>query len=70
MLDGQKKGNETNYGYKNHGKADSKSKLVVDYTVTSASVYDSNEFKNLVKSGDKVVYADLRLCRERGGDTK
>lgn len=61
-----KKGNETHYGYKNHVKADSKSKLIVDYTVTSASVHDSNEFKNLVKSGDKVVYADSGYIGKEG----
>ena len=31
-----KKGNETHYGYKDHVKADAESKLITDYTVTSA----------------------------------
>ena len=31
------------YGYKDHVKADAKSKIILDYTVISASVHDSNE---------------------------
>ena len=46
------------YGYKDHVKADAKSKIILDYTVISASVHDSNEISKLVKDGDKVVYAD------------
>ena len=46
------------YGYKDHVKADTKSKIILDYTVTSASVHDSNEIPKLVKEGDKIVYAD------------
>lgn len=53
-----KKENKTHYGYKNHVKADAKSKMIVDYTVTNAVVHDSNELKNLVKSEDKIIYAD------------
>ena len=53
-----KKRDETHYGYKNHVKADVGSKLIKDYTVTPASVHDSVEFPKLVKSGDKIVYAD------------
>lgn len=53
-----KKRDETHYGYKNHVKADVGSKLIKDYTVTSASVHDSVEFPKLVKSGDRIVYAD------------
>ena len=36
-----KKNNATFYGYKNHVKADTKTKLIVDYLVTDASVHDS-----------------------------
>ena len=46
------------YGYKDHVKADLKSKIVTDYTVTAASVHDSTEFVNLLEKDDKVVYAD------------
>ena len=49
---------ETHYGYKNHVKADAKTKIITKYTVTTASVHDSNEFKNLVDKGDKKVWAD------------
>ena len=53
-----KKRDETHYGYKNHVKADVGSKLIKDYTVTPASVHDSVELSKLVKSVDKIVYAD------------
>ena len=53
-----KKRDETHYGYKDHVKADIKSKLITGYTVTSAAVHDSNELKNLVKKNDGKVYAD------------
>lgn len=36
-----KKNNQTYYGYKNHVKADLGSKLIDNYTVTDASVHDS-----------------------------
>lgn len=53
-----KKRDERHYGYKNHIAADAGSKLILRYTSTSASVHDSREFKNLVRSGDKTAYAD------------
>lgn len=53
-----KKNDETHYGYKDHVKADSESKLIIDYTVTAASVHDSQELKNLVDKKDRVIYAD------------
>ena len=53
-----KKRDETHYGYKNNVKADVGFKLIKDYTVTPASVHDSVELPKLVKSGDKIVYAD------------
>lgn len=53
-----KKRNETHYGYKNHVKADLKSKIITKYTKTSAAVHDSNEFVNLIDKEDKLVYAD------------
>ncbi|MDR1524851.1 MAG: transposase, partial [Tannerella sp.] len=36
-----KKNNETFFGYKNHVKADDKSKLIATYEVTDASIHDS-----------------------------
>jgi len=53
-----KKGNETHFGYKNHVKADSDSKLIIGYTTTSASVNDRDAFIGLLDESDKVVYAD------------
>ena len=53
-----KKNNETHFGYKDHVKVDADSKLIVDYSVTSASVHDSQELSGLVNDTDKVLYAD------------
>ena len=53
-----KKNNETHYGYKSHIKADAKSKLIEKSETTSANVYDSQVFKELVNSGDNAVLAD------------
>jgi IS5 family transposase len=47
------------YGYKDHIKIDKKSKIITKYRVTSASVHDSQELKNLIdKKKDKCIYAD------------
>jgi len=43
-----KKNDETFYGYKNHISADAESKIIIDYTVTDASVHDSQELPKLV----------------------
>ena len=53
-----KKGDEKHYGYKNHVKVDSDSKLILDYAVTPANVHDSNEFENFFNEQDEVGYAD------------
>lgn len=53
-----KKNDETHYGYKAHIKADSDSKLITKYTVTSASVHDSQELTNLIDAKDNSLYAD------------
>lgn len=56
-----KKNGENYYGYKDHVKADTKTKLITDYSVTSASVHDSVELENLLnKKEDKEqpLYAD------------
>ena len=47
-----KKNNETFYGYKNHIKADQKSKLIENYIVTDASVHDSQPFMELISEQD------------------
>jgi IS5 family transposase len=55
-----KKNFQNYYGYKNHAKIDGKSKLIDDYTVTDASVHDSQEMDNLLNEKDKEqeLYAD------------
>ena len=53
-----RKGNEMHYGYKDHIKADADSKLIIDYTVTTASTHDSQPMPDMIDSSDKVVYAD------------
>ena len=53
-----KKNAEVHYGYKNHVKADAKSKLIECYAVTDASVHDSQKLAELVATADGAVYAD------------
>jgi len=53
-----KKREETHYGYKDHVKADKSSKIIVDYTVTSASIHDINEFEGLIDIQDNEAWLD------------
>ena len=55
-----KKNNETFYGYKDHIKADAKSKIITKYEVTDASVHDSQVLETLLDTADeeKPLYAD------------
>jgi len=55
-----KKNFQNFYGYKNHAKVDGKSKLIDDYTVTDASVHDSQVLDELLNEKDKgqELYAD------------
>lgn len=55
-----KKNNQSYYGYKNHAKVDGKSKLIDTYTVTDASVHDSQTVDTLLRQGDQgqELYAD------------
>lgn len=48
-----KKNGKSYYGYKDHVKADAKSKRIDGYTVTDASVHDSQEVENLLHEKDK-----------------
>jgi IS5 family transposase len=48
-----KKNGENIYGYKNHAKVDTKSKFVNTYTVTDASVHDSQALDDLLTKKDK-----------------
>jgi len=61
------KKNDVNYfGYKNHVKEDAKSKLLVKYIVTDASVHDSQVTKDLLDEKDKEedLYADSAYSGE------
>jgi IS5 family transposase len=49
-----KKNNQTYYGYKNHTKVDSESKLISNYLVTDASVHDSQALDQLLEEKDKL----------------
>ena len=53
-----KKNGQQHYGYKNHVKVDSKSKLIDDFTVTDASVHDSQALDELIGDGDPTSYVD------------
>ena len=53
-----KKNNVAHYGYKNHIKADRDSKMIVTYTVTDASVHDSQAAAELIDKKDKCVHMD------------
>ena len=53
-----KKNDEKHFGYKNHIKADSETKLIEKFSVTSAAPHDSTEIKNLVDETDNELYGD------------
>jgi len=53
-----KKNNKTYYGYKDHVKVDRKSKMIIDFTVTDASVHDSQEIVKLIDEKDREIHAD------------
>ena len=53
-----KKNNQAEYGYKDHVNADQKTKLITKFTVTSASVHDSQAVKDIIDESDKTMYAD------------
>ena len=54
------KNGETFYGYKNRARADAESVIITDYTVTDASVHDSQEVPALVnkEKAAEAVFAD------------
>ena len=56
--DWTKKNDETHFGYKDHVKCDADSKLITNYSVTSASVHDSQCCLFFIGEEDKVLYAD------------
>ena len=55
-----KKNDESYYGYKNHINVDVKRKIIRDYSVTDASVHDSQELKTLLDpwNSGQGVWAD------------
>ena len=55
-----KKAGVSYFGYKLHGKVDSRSKFVNEIEVTTASVHDSQAVKNLLKESDRgqTLFAD------------
>jgi len=55
------KNGETFYGHKDHIKADTKTKLITEYEVTSVSVHDCEAMKNLLNKKEdqsQPIYAD------------
>ena len=61
-----KKNNSTFYGYKNHVKSDTKTKLIERFEVTDASVHDSQPVETLLteKDEDQPFYADSAYTGE------
>lgn len=61
-----KKNNATFYGYKNHVKSDTKTKLIEKFEVTDASVHDSQPIEKLLTEKDKgqPFYADSAYTGE------
>jgi IS5 family transposase len=62
-----KKNEENHYGYKNHVKIDSGSKLITNYVVTSAEVHDSQVLGKLVEKSDagRPLYGDSAYGGEK-----
>jgi transposase, IS5 family len=61
-----KKNNVVFYGYKNHAKVDSKSKFINTYSVTDASVHDSQALEDLLDADDagQRLFADSAYTGE------
>ena len=60
-----KKGDESFFGYKDHVKCDAESKIITDFSVTNASVHDSQEFVDLVDENDNDIKADSGYAGEK-----
>ena len=62
-----KKNGVTFFGYKNHVKADTKTKLIEEYSVTDASVHDSQAIEGLLTEKDEgqPLYADSAYVGEK-----
>ena len=59
------KNGERHYGYKNHVKADMKTKLITKFTTSSANVHDSQKLEELIDEEDQTVYADSAYVSEK-----
>jgi IS5 family transposase len=61
------KGGISYFGYKNHVKVDSKSKIITKYLVTTANVHDSQPLEEILTEDDKgqPLYADSAYSGER-----
>jgi IS5 family transposase len=59
-----KKNRATYYGYKNHVVVDQKSTFITTYTVTDASVHDSQPLVEMLSEKDRVLYADSAYVGE------
>jgi transposase, IS5 family len=66
-----KKNNVSYYGYKNHAKVDSGSKIITKYVVTDASVHDSQALESLLDETDRgqILYADSAYTGEKQEQT-
>lgn len=66
-----KKSNVSYYGYKNHIKADAKSKIIKKYVVTPANESDPKSLDNLLDSSDsgQTLWADSAYTGELQEDT-
>jgi IS5 family transposase len=60
-----KKGDESFFGFKDHVKCDADSKIITDFSVTDASVHDSQEFVGLIDAKDQDVKADSGYAGEK-----
>ena len=54
----KKKDNELHYGYKDDVKCDADIKLIIEYGVNGAAVYDSQMCTELLDSTDQALSAD------------
>lgn len=52
------KNGEKHFGYKDHVKVDSDSKMIVDFSVTDAAVHDSQAIVDLIDDKENVLNAD------------
>jgi IS5 family transposase len=60
-----KKGGESFFGYKDHVKCDSESKIITNFSVTDASVHDSQEFVGLIDGKDREIRGDSGYVGEK-----